>query len=357
MAQRNIANNHSVDYQTTSGKQQWTHSARYNPGIQPVSLSWVYRNTAGTTDPTMSDSYATGMAGKTIGFHTEGHYVLTAGSLGPFPVTVAVWGAGGGGTPTQGGGAGGGISAGLTLTADTDYTVVVGGGVTASWAVGGFPDGGSAKWTPPWPGGSPNASGASTKYGGGGRSSFGEGEIAFADIDSPTTTYLLIGGGGGGAANHMDSGTAASYGGYPSGAAGGRYYPADGNNGGGGGTQSAGGSGGSGGRQPDGNPGGLYVGGPGGTNGGGAGGGGYYGGGGGAGHYNEGGGGSSHAHPTLTPSPTFGHAQATPGTTNAWTALDPWGVKPQYAGDGAGVAIPGGLAGSGAGYVNIAFNP
>ncbi len=360
MAQRNVTHNHSVDFQTSSGKQQWSHSTRYNIAVGAVALSWSYRDTTGALDPTITDSYEGNMAGKEIGFHTTGHYSIQAGGTGPYPVTVSVWGAGGGGTSTQGGGAGGGIKVDMTLTAETFYTAVVGGGVTNTYSLGGFPDGGMAHYNPPWPGGTtkPGTFGPSTKYGGGGRSSFGEGNIAFADIDSPTTEYLLIGGGGGGAANHMDSGTAASWAGWPSGAAGGRYYPADGNNGGGGGTQSAGGSGGGpGGRQPNGNPGAKYAGGPGGTTGGGAGGGGYYGGGGGAGHYTEGGGGSSHIHPTLEPHPSFAYANASPGTTTAWTATAPWGYKPTYAGDGAGVAGPQPWGGSGPGYIHITFNP
>ena len=361
MAQRNVTHNHSVDFQTSSGKQQWSHSTRYNIAVGAIALSWNYRDTTGALDPTITDSYEGNMAGKEIGFHTTGHYSLKAGGTGPYPVTVYVWGAGGGGTSTQGGGAGGGVKVDMSLTAETFYTAIVGGGVTTLYSLGGFPDGGTAHWNPPWPGGSPVPGHqlTSTKFGGGGRSSFGEGEIAFADMNSPTTEYLLIGGGGGGAANHMDSGTAKSWAGYPEGEPGrGRYYPSDGNNGGYGGTQTSGGPGGGpGGRQPDGNPGLKYTGGPGGTNGGGAGGGGYYGGGGGAGHYTEGGGGSSHVHPTLAPSPSFGHTNASPGTTTAWTATDPWGYKPAYAGDGAGVAVPGGLAGSGPGYIHITFNP
>ncbi len=359
MAQKNITHNHSVDFKTSSGKQEWSHSTRYNIAVAAVSFSWSYKDTAGSPNGAYSDSYEGNMAGKEIGFHTTGHWVCKTGQSIQ-PVTVYVWGAGGGGTSTQGGGAGGGIKVDMNLAAETFYTAVVGGGVTNTYSLGGFPDGGTAHWNPPWPGGSPvpGHSGPSTKFGGGGRSSFGEGNIAFADIDSPTTEYLLIGGGGGGAANHMDSGTAKSWAGWPSGEPGrGRYYPADGNNGGYGGTQSAGGAGDSGGRQPGGNPGAKYAGGPGGTNGGGAGGGGYYGGGGGAGHYTEGGGGSSHIHPTLEPHPSFGYANASPGTTTAWTAVDPWGYKPTYAGDGAGVAGPQPWGGSGPGYIHITFNP
>ena len=221
MTQRNIANNHSVDYQTTSGKQQWTHSARYNSAYNPPAFQWTYKDQAEANPD--SDSYEVA-GGKEIGFHTTGYYLLTVGTT-PIPATVYVWGAGGGGSgPSasgQGGGAGGGVKADITLTAQSNYTAIVGGGVTFAWDLGGFPDGGTARWNNPWPGGAPMGGGPSTKYGGGGRSSFGEGTIPFANKDSPTTEYLLIGGGGGGATNHMDAGTAAAYGGYPSGADGG----------------------------------------------------------------------------------------------------------------------------------------
>ena len=88
MAQRNVTHNHSIDFQTSSGKQQWSHSTRYNIAVGAVALSWNYRDTTGALDPTITDSYEGNMAGKEIGFHTTGHYALKAGGTGPYPVTV-----------------------------------------------------------------------------------------------------------------------------------------------------------------------------------------------------------------------------------------------------------------------------
>ena len=62
-------------------------------------------------------------------------------------------------------------------------------------------------------GGSSPPSDGYIEGGGGGRSSIGEGTIAFPARDTSTTAYLLIGGGGGGGTSYSTSGTGGGQGG------------------------------------------------------------------------------------------------------------------------------------------------
>ena len=287
------------------------------PGVAIFSINQY--NTSGT-GPTETP-YPGASPGTEYKFASAGYYVVTIPDASD-PLTFDMWAWGAGGGPGAGpgpgyGGAGGGVRGRYTFTAPGTFTFLVGS--TASSGTGGWPDGGNS---PP--------SDGYVEGGGGGRSSIGEGTIAFAARDSSTTAYLLIGGGGGGGTSYSTSGPGAGQGGYPSGTAGGWYYPAEGSGClGGGGTQSAGGAAGGAGRTPAGTAGGKYSGGPGP---GGAGGGGYYGGGGAGGYYAQGGGGSGYIDPTITNSDSF---DASPGTNHYVAADDPGNstIKPANAGD------------------------
>lgn len=287
-----------------------------SPGVATFSVNQF--NTSGAS-PTET-AYPDESPGTEYKFSVAGYYVVTIPDASdPLTFDLWAWGAGGGTSDGPGpgyGGAGGGVHGRYTFDAPGTFTFIVGQEGQTN-GTGGFPDGGS---TP-------------TSYvegGGGGRSSIGEGTIAFPARDTPTTNYLLIGGGGGGGSSYAVSGSYAGQGGYPSGQPGGAYYPSEGPGAvGKGGSQSAGGATPTSGREGAGTAGGKYDGGAG--NGGG-GGGGYYGGSGAGGYYAIGGGGSGYIDPTITDGDSF---NAGSGPSHYLAVDDPAAptMKPATAGD------------------------
>jgi hypothetical protein len=318
-----------------------SYSSSDAPSGTSVSSNGLF---SGTADPVAADTNKTFTVSATDGVNTtnrtfsilyakpsilvngSGQFINTGYSVGTagyyiivpeqnMEVFIDMWGAGGGGAGRSSGqsyGCAGGESYGVvTLTAGTQYVLLVGegghGGNQTKVRV--FPDGGLGD----------NSGYASA--GGGGSTRFGEyTQSGFnltnssSNYNNTNAVYYMIAGAGAGGNDYIYNwaGTPAGYGGGLAGAGGGAWYPSGEslNSTGKGGTQSSGGAAGT---TParlsqlSGAAGGKYYGGNGSGSGGG---GGYYGGGGARGYYSLGGGGSGFLNPSFVSNGNFATASA-----------------------------------------------